>query len=278
MALTNFELRSRIAVDGFLGYVQGISLPTVLQMVEMEKTTCTVCVYGDLGSGRLHFRQGKMIDAEAGPLVGEIAALEIVNWTSHDIEIRQEVGQRPVRIATSLAALLLEASRLHDEQRRPVEDRQLSTREIPLHDEPIQWKSVLNDAASQEMGMNTLHKVLESFRQEVPEFVSTDIVNVDSGLSIGGGSIDPDFDGSIAAASYAEVVKANGRALELLGLGATSTEDILISTQKVYVLIRPMGAEYYHVLAVGRKGNLGLARAIMKKYEPKLLTAIGELS
>lgn len=278
MALTNFELRSRIAVDGFLGYVQGISLPTVLQMVEMEKTTCTVCVYGDDGTGRLHFRSGKIIDAEAGPLVGEIAALEIVNWTSPDIEIRQEVGQWPVRITTALAVLLLEASRLHDEQRRPVEDGRLSAHEISFHDEPIQWKSVLTDAASQEMGMNTLHKVLESFRQEVPEFVSTDIVNVDSGLSIGGGSIDPDFDASVAAASYAEVVKANGRALELLGLGAASTEDILISTQKVYVLIRPMGAEYYHVLAVGRKGNLGLARAIMKKYEPKLLAAIGELS
>ena len=43
------------------------------------------------------------------------------------------------------------------------------------------------------------------------------------------------------------------------------------------MLIRMLGPEYYHVLAVNRKGNLGLARAIMKKHQPRLLRAISDL-
>lgn len=286
MALTNFELRSRLSVGSFLGYVQGISLPTVLQMVEMERTTCTICIHHADGSGRLHFRDGHLIDADAGPLTGETAAFDILTWPTNDIEIRTFAGDRRQRIRASLPKILIEASRRLDEDRR--DGKRIYPREVPLLEiegledemESVGLESQTGEPSriEEENSMNSLHKVLETFRQEVPEFVSTDIVNIESGLSIGGGSTDPDFDASVAAASYAEVVKANSRALELLGLGGNTTEDILISTERVYILIRPMGADYYQVLAVGRRGNLGLARAIMKKYEPKLLAAIGELS
>lgn len=124
--------------------------------------------------------------------------------------------------------------------------------------------------------MHQIQEELEKFRDEVPDFVSTDMVNVESGLSIGGATIDPEFDPSVASACYAEVVKMNRQALDLLGLGANSTEDILITTAKVNILIRMLGAEYCHVLAITRKGNLGLARAIMKKYEKVLLSGVAE--
>ena len=124
--------------------------------------------------------------------------------------------------------------------------------------------------------MHTLQQELDKFREEVPEFVSTDMVNVESGLSIGGATIDPDFDASVASACYAEVVKLNKKALDLLGLGANSAEDILITTATLNILIRMLGTQYCHVLAITRKGNLGLARAIMKKYEAVLLEVVGD--
>ena len=126
--------------------------------------------------------------------------------------------------------------------------------------------------------MSKLQDLINKFRSEVPHFVSTDIVHIDTGMSIGGGSIDPNFDSSVASASYAEVVKANAQALDLLGLGATSTEDILITTQNAYILIRFLGREHYHGLAITKQGTLGFARALLKKYEPLLLAAIRELS
>ncbi|MEO0321473.1 MAG: hypothetical protein AAF447_00810 [Myxococcota bacterium] len=124
----------------------------------------------------------------------------------------------------------------------------------------------------------TLADEINRFKSQVPSFVSTDIVNIASGLSIGGGSIDPDFDATVASASYAEVVKSNARALELLGMGADTTEDILITTQNAYILIRLLGKEYYHGVAIARDGNLGLARVIMRKFEPAFLSALRRLT
>lgn len=122
-----------------------------------------------------------------------------------------------------------------------------------------------------------LHEAIEQFTAEVPAFLSTDIVDIHSGMSIGGGRADPKFDASVASASYAEVVKSNTRALKMLGMEADRTEDILITTSSAYFLLRLLDANYYHGLAIGKEGNLGLARVIMKKYEPVFLDGIRSL-
>lgn len=122
--------------------------------------------------------------------------------------------------------------------------------------------------------MSQLPDIINQFQQEVPGFVSTDVVEIDSGMSIGGGSIDDEFDSDMASASYAEVIKSNRRALELLGMDDQSTEDILITTDMAYLLLRELNQQYYHGLAIGRDGNLGMARMLMKRYSNKILEAI----
>jgi predicted regulator of Ras-like GTPase activity (Roadblock/LC7/MglB family) len=103
------------------------------------------------------------------------------------------------------------------------------------------------------------------------------VAKFESGLSVAGGSIDPNFDSSLASACYSEVVKSNAQALDLLGLGANSSEDILVSTRDAYLLLRMVGREHYHGLAITKHGALGYARSVMKKYEPQFLDAIREL-
>lgn len=130
------------------------------------------------------------------------------------------------------------------------------------------------------MAASKLNKVLDQFKQEIPEFVSTDIVEIDSGLSIGGGSIFPDFDSDVASASYADVVKANEKALKALGGNDSvgETEDILITTSKTYILIVIFpNKKYYHGLAITRKGNLAYARIVMKKYQSLFIEALPEM-
>jgi predicted regulator of Ras-like GTPase activity (Roadblock/LC7/MglB family) len=122
--------------------------------------------------------------------------------------------------------------------------------------------------------MGSLQDVLNRFRAEVPHFISTDVVEIDSGLSIAGGSVDPNFDASVASACYAEVIKSNARALELLGIGASSTEDVLITTTNAYLLLRMIGGQHYLGLALSRQGTLGFARALMVKHAPGILAAI----
>jgi predicted regulator of Ras-like GTPase activity (Roadblock/LC7/MglB family) len=124
------------------------------------------------------------------------------------------------------------------------------------------------------MSTNPLLDAVNRLKAEVPHFISTDVVDIDSGLSIAGGSIDPNFDASVASACYAEVVKSNARALDLIGIGANATEDILITTHNAYLLLRMIGQRHYLGLALGRQGTLGFARALMVKYAPYVLKAL----
>lgn len=125
---------------------------------------------------------------------------------------------------------------------------------------------------------SNLDLMIEKFRSEVPEFVSTDIVEIETGLSVGGGSIFPDsFDSSVASALFAEVVKANQRAMEALGGDANvgTVEDILITTSKSYVLLLVYpNRKYYHGLAITRQGNLAFARIVMRKFQADIIKAL----
>jgi len=293
------------------GIIRGWSLSTVLQMVEMDQRTCTLRVRNGENLGLLYFRGGELMDAESGPLSGIDAAYEIVNWAGEDTDIEVE-GSCPADVKSidlPITHVLLEGLTRRDEQNREAGANGNLARVTELIDGPELGTEVLLSEGAQELkqelsslfdvseeeaagssdelvateetkeeSVSKLQAVLDKFRDDVPEFVATDIVNIDSGLSIGGTTLDADFDSSVASASYAEVVKSNSRALDLLGLGADSTEDILVSTEKVLILLRLLGAEYFHVVAISRKGNLGFARAIMKKYEKPLLQAIGQLA
>ena len=265
------------------GHIRGWNLSTVLQMVEMDRRTCTLRIASGDNVGLLYFRQGNLINAESGPLRGIDAAYEIVNWEEADIDVDGACRAATTTIDLPVTRLLLEGLTRGDENRRDAGnregEREALALELAFADATAEDLSALFDSLSEkEAPVSKLQEALDQFRQEVPEFVSTDIVSVDSGLSIGGATNDADFDASVAAASYSEVVKSNQRALDLLGLGGESTEDILITTHQNYILIRILGGEYYHLVAIARRGNLGLARAIMKKYEPRLLQAVGQLA
>lgn len=248
------------------GDIRGASIPAILQMVEAEKQTCTLTVTAGDQRGRMFFEEGDLVDAELGPLRGLAAASTMIAWDVETAIAMTDVCELEERtINLPLGRVILQS----------MVDRDHSERDWA---EQAKEAEASFDEATEKESLVSLEEVLNRFRQEVPEFVSTDIVHVDSGLSIGGGSIESDFDASIASASYAEVVKANARALDLLGLGNASAEDILVTTNTVHLLIRMLGAEYYQVLVVSRRGNLGLARVLMKKYEPRLLEALGGLS
>ncbi|MBP7733550.1 MAG: hypothetical protein KA140_07310 [Caldisericia bacterium] len=122
--------------------------------------------------------------------------------------------------------------------------------------------------------MSKLDDVLTDFRNEIDGFVSTDIVGITDGISIAGGSIIPNFDSSVASAEFAAVTNSSMRALR--SLGNDKLEDILFTTDNLYIIVRIFsGSEYYHGLAINKaNGNLGRSRLIMKNFEHKILEAM----
>lgn len=99
------------------GFVRGISLSTFLQVLSLERKSCSLRVSAGSRSGVLHFVGGVLWDAETGDLSGEEAAQEIVRWEGAAIEILSGSRSLERRVERSLEHVLLESVRQQDEVR-----------------------------------------------------------------------------------------------------------------------------------------------------------------
>ncbi len=121
--------------------------------------------------------------------------------------------------------------------------------------------------------MTKIDELLQQIRVETGAFfIATDIVGMD-GISVGGGSISPDFDSTAASARFAMVMKLATQVSKKLGLG--EMEDDLVTTDKAYVITRYIGdGTYFWDIAVSRDATLGTVRMMMNEYGPQLWDAI----
>jgi predicted regulator of Ras-like GTPase activity (Roadblock/LC7/MglB family) len=119
--------------------------------------------------------------------------------------------------------------------------------------------------------MSQIDELIQEFAEDVPNYISTAIVDMNSGMGVGSYSADPDFDAGAANAAYTDFVQANRDALEILGADPLDTTDILVTTNGMYLLIRELSEDYYMGTAISQDGNLALARKQMEQYEEKFL-------
>jgi hypothetical protein len=123
--------------------------------------------------------------------------------------------------------------------------------------------------------MSQLDDTLREFADDVSNFISTDVVDIESGMSMGGYSADPDFDGSVASAAFSDVIKSYRRAFDLLEMDPESIQELLGRSDDVLVITRLIGdRSFYHGLAITRDGNLALARKNMQAYEDRIVDAV----
>jgi len=97
------------------GYLSGLTLGSLLQIVEMEKKTCTLRVESEGREGHLYIKDGDLLDAEAGEVTGDEAAFEMMTWEETRTEIQGTCWKTERKIPYSLSHLLLEALRRKDE-------------------------------------------------------------------------------------------------------------------------------------------------------------------
>jgi len=107
-----------VLANGASGNVRGITLPTFVQMIEIEKKTCTVTVTAAGQMGRLYFDRGVLLDAMTENARGEEAALTILTWNGAAIQIQGDCRATERLIGADLGRLLLESFRREDERRR----------------------------------------------------------------------------------------------------------------------------------------------------------------
>jgi DNA-binding response OmpR family regulator len=97
------------------GYITGVSLSSFLQLLEIDKKTCTLTILAGNNKGYMHFKEGDLLDASYGQLQGSEAAFEIVSWKNVEIAMDSSCPVSEKNISESLGFILLEGSRRTDE-------------------------------------------------------------------------------------------------------------------------------------------------------------------
>lgn len=100
------------------GHVQNVSLASFLQLLEMERKTCTLTITFNDKKGVLVIQKGVLTAAQTGDLTGQEAAIAIIAWQSPSILIsrHREVGSASIQ--APLGFILMEAMRIQDEEAR----------------------------------------------------------------------------------------------------------------------------------------------------------------
>ena len=97
------------------GQIHGISLPSFLQMAEMEKSSFTLRVTSRHRVGALHLSEGNLFAAELDTLSGNEAAFNIISWDDASIDIEPLGVPESDEIKMPLMHLLMESLKLKDE-------------------------------------------------------------------------------------------------------------------------------------------------------------------
>lgn len=97
------------------GFITGVSLSSFLQLLELDKKSCTLTIHAGSKTGVMYFRDGDLLDATAMGQSGSDAAYAIVSWSGVEIEIENSCPVTEGKIPESLGFILLEGCRRKDE-------------------------------------------------------------------------------------------------------------------------------------------------------------------
>src|SRR5688572_8349962 len=106
----------------FAGRVVDMPVVDVIQTIEVSRKSGVIQFSG--GASRqaaIYFRDGRVIDAEAGTLQGEDAVYRLLTWNDGEFEVEFRTVRRRETINTSSQGLLMEGMRRLDEWSRLLE-------------------------------------------------------------------------------------------------------------------------------------------------------------
>lgn len=265
----------RPASDDFCGHLSNLSLPSLLHIVEMDAKSCTLRIDNGGEIGFLHCRDGRLVHAltDSGHH-GVDAAYRIVTWeqTAVDISPLSSPDSATPVLDLPLEHVVLEAMRTKDEAQRAAGTSQLDG------DDDIFAGAIappLSDSAPSSEITETFQMTIQDSLQAIMSLngaVGACLVDSSSGMMLGEIGNGSGFNLEIAAAANTEVVRSKRAAIDALGLGE-QIEDILISLETQYHLIRPVGKDaslFFYLVLLRDKSNLAMARHKLATVEKEL--------
>lgn len=98
------------------GRIQGISLPSLLQLIDLEKKTCTLSIKSGRETGKIYCQNGEVTDSETGGLKGKDALYQMMFWDKSIIDLKDECLKLSREIDLPIMHLLMESHQMKDEK------------------------------------------------------------------------------------------------------------------------------------------------------------------
>lgn len=280
-----------------IGHVEGVTLPGLLQLVELERKTCTLFVTTEGGKfGVLGFRDGRLVSAKYGARTGVEAAKVVVRWTGVSVDIDPRAPESE-NVSEPLVGILMESMVDADETMRAAPSAKKSAPswappaagswtpptylrdpQTPPETPPVEVRSQTEKLSATAPSVTEKERIMANVGQSLENLLQIDgafgaaLVDWRSGLTLGASGGAGRLDMELAASANTQVVRAKMAAMDALGIKGNIT-DILITLDEQLHIIRPLKKypDLFLYLALDKaKGNLGLARAKTQQVETEL--------
>ncbi len=100
------------------GNLESISLIDVSQLLNVNRKTGMLKIISGKLTGVLHFQNGEVIHAETASDKGEMAAYQILEWTSGSFDFLPAAAAAPTTIRRSVQDLVMDSARVSDSRKR----------------------------------------------------------------------------------------------------------------------------------------------------------------
>jgi DNA-binding response OmpR family regulator/predicted regulator of Ras-like GTPase activity (Roadblock/LC7/MglB family) len=256
------------------GFIKGISLPTFLQFVEVERNTCTIKIHSKDRLGFLYFQSGQLMDAEFGSQQGLEAALDIIGWDETDIRMDNVCKAKDKRIAESLSHILLESFRLKDEQQRNGDNENVTEiNDVPEREEVDPVALVEIDTEQIIDGGNEMSSAKEILQELVGvSGVKTAVVVGRDGFVIDGVS----NGGHMETETVGAVISAGIGSSEVMGreLNVGMMNQGMMEYSNGLIMMSLIGNDAILAVVADTQANLGYVRLQIKRRLPDIENVI----
>ncbi|MBC7974835.1 MAG: response regulator [Myxococcales bacterium] len=263
------------------GQLRGVSLPSFLQLLAMERLTGTLKVSWADGVARLFLRDGQLVHAESHGEVGVAVALRTVALVRVELELRQQHHQAPRTIAMSLTELLLESARLNDEGSNEATAAELDEAfselgggdSLPLDPAPDSRKP--RDDASLAFEPASAARAMLEAAMAIDGALGVALVDSETRVALDWLRADASIRIAEMAVGNVDVVRAKLATLISLGLKEI-VEDIIVTLGRQYHVIRTFTrrpALFVYIALDRASANLGMARHVLSEIERRFFIA-----
>lgn len=247
------------------GFIKGISLPTFLQFVGLEKNTSTITIHSNGRTGFLYFVSGELMEAEFESRRGLAAALEIIGWDDTDINIDNVCKVKEKRISESLTHIIMESFRLKDEQQREIvveaeiiEMADTAHRETEVH---VTEQAADGQKTDGRVKMSTTHEILQDLVKI--SGVNTAVIVGRDGFVIDGVS----NGGHLETETVGAVISAGIGSSEVMGreLNVGAMNQGMMEYADGLIMMSLVGGDAILAVVADTQVNLGYVRLQIKR-------------